>query len=73
MLLVVLNAGLRRGEITQLTWAEIYLIRKLMIVRVGCERLGKERHVPLNSELPDLLKRHKVQEGGKGRLFESSV
>lgn len=70
MSLVALNTGLRRGEITQLTWADIDLTRKLLTVRAGYAKSGKERHVPLNSEVLDLLKRYKRQHGGQGRLFD---
>jgi len=69
MTLVALNTGLRRGELTSLTWSDINLERKVLTVRAGYAKSGKTRHVPLNSEAIDVLKRYKKQHDGDGRLF----
>lgn len=69
MTLIALNTGLRRGEITQLTWADVNLPGKIVTVRAGYAKSGKARHLPLNSEAVDVLKRWKKQEPD-GRLFK---
>jgi integrase len=68
MTLVALNTGCRRGEITQLTWADIDLKRKLLTVRAGYAKSGKARHIPLNSEAVSVLKTWKRRQP-EGRLF----
>jgi integrase len=67
MTLVSLNTGLRRGELTSLTWADINLERKVLTVRAGYAKSGKARHIPLNSEAVDVLKRYKKQHEGEVR------
>jgi integrase len=69
MTLLALNTGLRRGEIVQLTWADIDLHAKRLTVRAGYAKSGKARHIPLNSEVVALLKTVKKSNGGEGRLF----
>jgi integrase len=69
MVLVAMNTGLRRGELTSLTWSDVDLDRKLVTVRSGYSKSGTSRHVPLNSEAVATLKRWKKQKP-KGRLFE---
>lgn len=69
MTLVALNTGLRRGELTQLTWNDVDLVRKTVTVRAGYAKSGRERHVPLNTEALAVLKRWKRQHAGTGRLF----
>ena len=61
MTLLAINTGLRRGELTSLTWADINLERKVLTVRAGYAKSGKARHVQLNSEAVDVLKRYKKQ------------
>jgi integrase len=69
MTLLALNTGLRRGELTQLTWADVDLPRKVLSVRAGYAKSGRERHVQLNSEAIAVLKRWKKNRPGDGRLF----
>jgi integrase len=69
MALLAINTGLRRGELTSLTWADINLDRKVLTVRAGYAKSGKARHVPLNSEAVDVLMRYKKQHDDEGRLF----
>lgn len=68
MVLLAMNTGLRRGELTALTWDDIDLERKLLTVRAGYAKSGKARHIPLNSEAADVLRRWKRQRPN-GRLF----
>jgi integrase len=69
LVLVAMNTGLRRGELTSLTWADVDLTRKLVTVRSGYAKSGKARHVPLNSEAVDVLNRWQKQ-STKGRVFD---
>ncbi|GGD40632.1 site-specific integrase [Pseudoxanthomonas indica] len=67
--LLALNTGLRRGEITQLKWADIDLAGRRLTVRAGYAKSGKARHVPLNSEALQVLTDYRKQHTGKGELF----
>jgi integrase len=69
MVLLALNTGMRRGELTQLTWADVDLTAKRATVRAGYAKSGKARHLPLNSEALSVLKTYKKQHDGKGPIF----
>lgn len=71
MVLVAMNTGLRRGELFGLRWADVNLAGKVLIVTAATAKSQKTRHVPLNSEALDVLKRWKKQ-GGDGLVFPSS-
>lgn len=66
--LVSLNTGLRRGELTALTWDDINLSEKMLTVRAAAAKSGKPRYVPLNPEAMRVLKQWKRQQP-EGRLF----
>jgi len=67
--LLSLNTGLRRGELTQLEWPDIDFNARSLTVRAAASKSGKRREIPLNAEAVDILKRWKKQIGGEGRLF----
>lgn len=69
MTLLALNSGLRRGELTSITWADVDLAAKILTVRAGYAKSGKSRYVPLNSEAVDVLATWQKQHSGEGRLF----
>lgn len=69
MTLLALNTGLRRGELTQVTWADVDLVRKKVTVRAGYAKSGTARYVDLNSEARAVLKQWRKQIAGEGRLF----
>lgn len=69
MVLVALNTGLRRGELTALDWADINLPDKRLHVRAAAAKSGKSRHVPLNKEAAAVLTAWKKQGNGTGRVF----
>ncbi len=69
MVLLAMNTGMRRGELTSLTWDDINLAGKSLTVRGSNAKSGKTRHIPLNAEALDVLKRYQRQHA-EGRLFD---
>jgi integrase len=69
LVLLAMNTGLRRGELFGLTWDCVSLDRKLLTVAAGTAKSGKARHVPLNAEALDVLKRWKKYHDGVGLVF----
>lgn len=67
LVLVALNTGLRRGELTSLAWSDVN--GKMLTVQAGYAKSGTARHVPLNREALDVLTRWRRQKPD-GRLFE---
>ncbi len=57
MVLVAMNTGLRRGELTSLHWDHADLDTAVITVLAGKAKSGKARHVPMNAEVVDVLKR----------------
>lgn len=64
LVLLALNTGLRRGELFQLTWADIDLGRAMLTVRGSGSKNAQTRHVPLNSEAVDVLRAWGPQAAG---------
>lgn len=56
ILFMALNTGMRQGELLSLKWADVNLDQKVLLVRYS--KAGKPRHIPLNSDLVENLKRH---------------
>ncbi|HBO9561423.1 TPA: site-specific integrase [Pseudomonas aeruginosa] len=50
LILVSLNTGMRRGEVFNLTWADIDLKNKLITVEGDTSKSGQTRHIPMNKE-----------------------
>jgi integrase len=69
MALLALNTGLRRGELTSLTWEDVNLPAKRLTVRAAAAKGGKRRDVPLNREACDVLTRWQKQIGDSGIVF----
>lgn len=61
LVLLALNTGLRRGELFGLKWDDVSLgERKQVTVSVSTAKTRKARHVPLNAEALEVLKRWKA-------------
>lgn len=61
MIVLCLNTGLRRGEIFNLQWADVDLIKKTLTVEGSTAKSGQTRHVQLNSESATLLEHWRAQ------------
>ncbi len=59
--LVSLNTGLRRGELLALCWHDINLRLAVLSVQATSAKSGQTRHVPLNAECVETLKRWRDQ------------
>lgn len=67
--LVSLNCGTRRGELTGLTWSSVDLDARRLTVRAATSKGAKTRHIPLNDEAVDVLRRWRRQCRGE-RVFD---
>ncbi|MEO5811997.1 MAG: site-specific integrase [Rhodanobacter sp.] len=69
MTLLALNTGMRRGELTNITWTDIDLEAKQVTIPAKIAKNGKARSIPLNTEAIAILTQWKTQEP-EGRLFK---
>jgi integrase len=67
--LLSLNTGLRRGELTALEWSDINVPGKVLTVRAAAAKSGRMRHIPLNAEALAVLKQWKKQTDAERRPF----
>ena len=65
ILIVALNSGMRRGEVLNLKWKQIDISKKL--IRVENTKSGKNRVIPVNEYLYQVLLKAKC-ENGKSRF-----
>ena len=70
LILLGLNTGMRKGELTALSWGDIDLSNKVLTVRAGYAKSGDVRHIPLNSEALSVLKSLRKHKLGQGKLFD---
>ncbi|MDA8350935.1 MAG: integrase, partial [Pseudomonadota bacterium] len=59
--LISMNTGMRRGELLALRWANVDMKGKQLTVEGATAKAGQTRHIPLNDEALDVLKKWKEQ------------
>lgn len=69
MVLLSLNTGMRRGEVFNLTWADIDLKNKVLTVEGDTSKSGQTRHIPLNRESLAVIEGWKKQSLNTGYVF----
>jgi integrase len=74
--LLALNTGMRRGELFNLTWADIDLVKRLLTVQGGGSKSGQTRFLPLNKEATTVMQDWSSQghtSEGAGLVFPHPV
>lgn len=69
LVIMSINTGMRRGEVFNLTWADIDLKNKIITVEGSTSKSGQTRHVPINKELLEILTNWNQQTSNKGFVF----
>ena len=67
--LLSMNTGLRRGELLALSWSSIDFKQKLLTVEGHTAKAGQTRHIPLNAEALETMKRWHKQCMDNERVF----
>ncbi|AHZ75171.1 MULTISPECIES: site-specific integrase [Pseudomonas] len=73
MTIISLNTGLRRGELFNLTWADIDIQRRNLTVVGDSAKSDQTRHIPLNTEALHTICEWQKQSTDSGRLFPSQT
>ena len=60
-ILLSLNTGIRRGELLALEWSAADLVNNMLTIEGSNAKSKQTRHVPLNTEALDVLRRWKKQ------------
>ena len=55
LVIVAMNTGMRKGELLNLTWADINFEREFVMVKAANAKSGKARHIPLNPKAKSAL------------------
>ncbi len=73
MIILALNTGMRRGEIFNLTWADVELEgdKPRLTIRGAGAKSGHTRHIPLNAAALGALTGWKAQTTDTGLVFKS--
>jgi integrase len=66
ILVCALSTGMRHGEVLGLSWDDVDLEKKQIIVRAECSKSGRSRTIPMNSVLYDVLRKLKLKSNGTG-------
>ena len=69
LVLLSMKTGMRRGEVFNLTWNDIDLKSKNIIVEGSTSKSGQTRHIPMNGEVLEVLTKWKEQGSGRGFVF----
>jgi integrase len=69
MVSVSLGTGLRRGELTSITWDDVDMKQKQITIRAGYAKSRKARRVPMNSKVLAVLTAWKEETKNGGRVF----
>jgi integrase len=67
--LLSMNTGLRRGETLKLRWSSVNFDHRLLTVEGRNAKSRQTRHVPLNDEAMNVLRRWREQSGRRGHVF----
>lgn len=71
MVSLSLYTGLRRGELFDLTWADVDIDHAILTVRRAAAKSGRSRHVPLNDAAVECLKAWRSQTKGQELVFQN--
>ena len=66
ILVCALFTGMRYGEVLGLSWDEVDLEKRQIIVRAERSKSGRSRTIPVNSALYDVLRKLKLKSNGTG-------
>jgi integrase len=69
LVLLLINTGLRRGEVFSLKWADIDADASMLTVRAAAAKSGDSRRVPLNDEAQEVLETWRKQRKPKDGDF----
>jgi len=61
MVLLLMNTGMRRGELFNLTWLDVDLTSKQITIVGSTSKSGQTRYIPLNNEAVHVLRTWKAQ------------
>jgi integrase len=67
--LVSINTGMRRGELLAMRWASVDFKRALLTVEGATAKSKQTRHIPLNAEALDVLRKWQKQSPAGERVF----
>jgi integrase len=70
IVLLAMNTGMRKGEILSLDWQNVDLIHKNLTIMSENAKSGKTRHIPLNTEAFETLKKWKGDPSAVGFVFK---
>ncbi|MEZ1953697.1 MULTISPECIES: site-specific integrase [Pseudomonas] len=73
MVIISLNTGLRRGELFNLTWADIDTLRKNLTVVGEGAKSDQTRHIPLNADALATIEGWKEQSSSSDLVFPSQT
>lgn len=69
--IVALNTGMRRGEVLGLRWSQVDFERDF--IKAERTKSGKDRAIPMNSQVVNVLKEHRAHEGHKEFVFWNAM